>query len=192
MNTVNLCLILLGCILFLFLLRQYNWRIRELAYQTTPDNNVHIVADLPNKHKSAAVLSEIKRRLAYLVRYCIKRHPENKDIMLLKKRFRPENVQETSIHDSGTSYTIDKGSELHLCLRDKNNHQLHDINLLMFVAIHELAHIMSTSYGHNDEFAKNFVFLLERAVEANVYIPENYKVNSKKFCGITVNNNPLF
>ena len=191
-NTINLGVILSVCILFWILLRQYNWKIQNLVYQKTEDNNTHIVADLPDKKQSAELLAEIKRRLIRLIEYCMKTYPNNDDVKLLKSRFQPDNVQETALNDSGTSYTIDKGSELHLCLRDKKTLKLHDINILMFVAIHELAHMMSTSYGHNREFSRNFTFLLEKAAESNVYVPENYKQNSRRFCGIEVNNSPLF
>ena len=35
----------------------------------------------------------------------------------------------------------------------------------MFVAIHEIAHIMTKSIGHKPEFWNNFKFLLENAKE---------------------------
>ena len=46
----------------------------------------------------------------------------------------------------------------------------------MFVAIHELAHIMSKTYGHNDEFRENFIFLLDNASKCGIYDRE--KINA--------------
>lgn len=180
-------------VLFLFLLRLIN-KNRGIQSKKDGNNEIQIVADAPNNEKSVQLLAEIKSRLRYLISYCIQNYPDNPNVRLLNERFDPNNVQEASLYESGTSYTIDKGKELHMCLRDKNSQHMrhHDINILMFVAIHELSHIMSVSYGHNVEFGENFKFLLEKAVECNVYVPENYAQNPVQFCGITVEASPLF
>ena len=187
----NLFIMLMLSLLILSVLRYYYWKRQNLIY-IEGGGDKQLVANLPNKHQSAELLAEIKRRLVKLINYCIETEPDNRSVKILKSRFKSDNVQETSENDSGTSYTIDKGEELHLCLRDKETRQLHDINILMFVSIHELAHVMSSSYGHNEEFARNFVFLLKKASQCGVYVPENYSKNEKNFCGIKVNSNPLF
>ena len=83
--------------------------------------------------------------------------------------------------------------KLAFCLEtEKNSDNLIDINTLTFVALHELAHIASTSVGHNDEFWNNFKFLLERAEIIGIYQPVDYKKKPKKYCGITIHDNPLY
>ena len=153
------------------------------------------VNNLPNKEQSAKLLEEIKHRLQKLIKYCnltAKSNEEKKEISPLNKRFEPDNIREADIYDSGTSFTLDKGKEVHLCLRNKDTLQHHDINTLMFVAIHELAHVMSISYGHNGEFAENFTYLLKKASEARLYNPVDYRTNNKHFCGIVIDSSPLF
>jgi len=82
---------------------------------------------------------------------------------------------------------------MHLCLRQKNQRKsLHDDNLLMFVIIHELAHIMSKSVGHNAEFYNNFKFLLKESVVMGCYKPVNFEKNPVKYCGMNVTNNPYY
>jgi len=137
-------------------------------------------------------MAEIKKRMKQLISYCVTNFPDNENVKIMNERFQPNNIQETSITDSGTSYTIDKGKEMHLCLRDKSDMKLHDINILMFVAIHELAHVLSTSYGHNDEFGENFVFLLKQSIKIGIYNPVDYSQNPEEFCGMDVTSNPLF
>ncbi len=61
----------------------------------------------------------------------------------------------------------------------------------MFVAIHELAHIMSLTLGHNKEFMKNFKFLLKNAVEIGIYRNVDYSKNKTDFCGMKITNTPL-
>lgn len=163
-----------------------------LTFEKASDEKFHLVRDMPDKEKAAEILSEIKKRLQQLITYCVNNYPNNENVMLMKKRFNPQNVQETDINESGTSYTIDKGKELHLCLRSKEDAELHQINILMFVAIHELAHIKSVSYGHNEEFGKHFTFLLEQAAKIGIYTPIDYSKNPVKFCGMDVNSNPVF
>jgi hypothetical protein len=156
------------------------------------DENFHLVRDLPDKDDAAEVLSTIKDRLSKLIKYCIRNHPNDDRVFILKNRFNENNIQETDINDTGTSYSIDKGEEIHLCLRDKESQKLQKINTLMFVAIHELAHVMSVSYGHNEEFHKNFKFLLENAIKNGLYQNIDYSSNPEKFCGIEITSNPLF
>ena len=82
---------------------------------------------------------------------------------------------------------------VHLCIRDKDeNKNLHEHNLLMFVVIHELAHIMSKSIGHNNEFYNNFKFLLNEASTLGIYYPIDFKKNPEQYCGIEVNSNPYY
>ena len=163
-----------------------------LKYQKASDEQFHLVRDMPDKENAAEMLAEIKRRLQKLIQYCVENYPNNANVMLMKNRFNPQNVQETDINESGTSYTIDKGKELHLCLRNKEDAELHQINILMFVAIHELAHIKSVSYGHNEEFGKHFEFLLNQAAKIGVYQPVDYSSNPVKFCGMDVTSNPIY
>ena len=82
---------------------------------------------------------------------------------------------------------------MNLCIRQKNRDKtLHEHNLLMFVIIHELAHVASESVGHNTEFYRNFKFLLKEAAEHGIYNPVNFAKSPKKYCGIKVTNNPYY
>ena len=85
------------------------------------------------------------------------------------------------------------GEKIAFCLdTEKGNNQLIDENTLTFVAIHEISHIATKSVGHTDEFWKNFKFLLEQAVELNIYTPVDYKKNPKKYCSMEITDNPYY
>ena len=94
-----------------------------------------------------------------------------------------------NITDSDTSYTVNKGEKIILCLADRENDNLYSYNLLMYVLIHELAHILNTTYGHDDNFKKTFRFILEKAIELNLYTYEDYKNNPVNYCGLVLNTN---
>lgn len=97
-----------------------------------------------------------------------------------------------------TSYAEDK-STLILCLRKKTpnaagEYELHDINTMMFVVLHELAHMMNNRWGHDKEsrFWTLFKFLLANAVEIGVYKPVNYSYHPITYCGLRLSYNPYF
>jgi len=115
-------------------------------------------------------------------------------VIKILQRYNPDNLIENSPKDKeDTSYTLNKGSTIAFCLREKGkNNTLHDINTLIFVAIHELAHIAIDDNEHPPKFWKMFKFLLLEAENGNIYKSQNYKKNPVKYCGMEVNYNPIF
>ena len=61
----------------------------------------------------------------------------------------------------------------------------------MFVAIHELAHLMSKSIGHTTEFWDNMRFLLEKGIEIGIYNHIDYSKKPEDYCGIKITDTPL-
>jgi hypothetical protein len=70
--------------------------------------------------------------------------------------------------------------------------KLIDEELLFFVAMHELSHVMTKSVGHTKEFWDNFKFILTEANKANMYVPVDYEKTPKEYCGMNISNNPYF
>lgn len=96
--------------------------------------------------------------------------------------------------DRDTSYTIDKGAEIALCLRHASPpskvEEIHDLNTLTFVALHELTHLGIEETGHSLVFMRTFQFLLESAEEAGIYKSPDYYNHPKEYCGIVITYNP--
>lgn len=156
------------------------------------DNNYHLVRNLPDRKQAANRMAEIKNRLTQLVEYLKDKLPNDPRTQRLIERFDVESIQETRIDSHHTSFSVDKGEEMHFCLRDKTeNFNLHPLNPLMFVALHELAHVASLKNGHGEEFQKNFVWILENAVQIGIWKNEDYAANNVKYCGDIINSNPL-
>lgn len=65
------------------------------------------------------------------------------------------------------SYTINK-KKIHLCLFDKNG-KYYDKNMLIYVTLHELAHVRCPEIGHTEKFHKIFKDILKTAVDHGVY-----------------------
>ena len=150
-----------------------------------------LVNDGENKQKSANLLAEIIERI-YKLRNHLKRnrdkYPDNQScIDLLCENLNEERTQiyENSNSSEYTSYSVNKGEEIVFCLKSrKNPYDLHDINLMMYVAIHELAHIGCHEIGHTDLFKKIFAFYLEVAIELGIYKHVDYEIDPVEYCGM--------
>lgn len=74
------------------------------------------------------------------------------------------------------SYTINK-SKIYLCT--EYGDEKYDDNMMTYVLLHELAHTITPSIGHGEEFQLNFHKLLARAERHRLFDPaiprvENY------------------
>jgi hypothetical protein len=156
------------------------------------DGSDYIVQNKKDKQQAAELLALIKQKLIQLVDKCKQKHKDHDGVLRLAERFNPDVISEGGKDKSYTTYTLNKGEKIVFCLRARDEtDNLHDLNLLAFVAIHELAHIMTLSTGHTEEFQKNFTFLLKEAVEFGLYTPENFRSNPTTYCGIAVTDTPL-
>jgi predicted metal-dependent hydrolase len=98
-------------------------------------------------------------------------------------------IYETDPTSNFTSYSVNKGEELSVCLKSKNSDKLHDINLLMYVVIHEMAHFACPEIGHGDLFQKIFKKFLEVAVKLEVYEYNDYNKEPVEYCGMILSSN---
>jgi hypothetical protein len=51
---------------------------------------------------------------------------------------------------------------------------------------------MTEGYGHTIDFWRNFRYILSHATKINIYDSVNYAYNPVKYCGMTINYNPLY
>lgn len=161
------------------------------------DGDYVLVRDTHDKVQSAELLNELINKMYELKDYVINNKNKYPDyieyIDQFNENFNPNRtkIYETSLTSNYTSYSINKGEELSFCLRSKSTGKLHDINLLMYVAVHELAHTACPETGHTPLFNKIFKFLLERAMEIKLYYYEDYASNPIMYCGMELNTNIL-
>lgn len=157
------------------------------------DGKRYCVRERLKMELAANLLASVTQKLKDLVIYCAKNFPDNEKVQRMVQKFNPTKISETLPTSEYTAYSENKGEKLAFCLnKEKNGSKLIDINTLTFVAIHELAHIMTISEGHKQEFWQNFKFLLEQAKAANIYDPVNYKKNPESYCGMDITDNPYY
>lgn len=142
------------------------------------------------------ILAKLHNNMETFVSKLKAKYPNDERIQRLVKGFNRVEIEETTENpdDDNTSYTINKGELMSLCLRESSKGRpFHDYNSLCFVIIHEMAHIASVSEGHNFEFIENFKFLLKEAVAMGYYSPIDYSKNPFLYCGkVKVTNNPYY
>jgi hypothetical protein len=161
---------------------------------STVDGNKYCVRERKNVQQAADLLAKITDKCKALVDYVGNKYPNNPNAQRLLKNFNPKKVMETLPTSEYTAYSENKGEKLAFCLnkqKNENNHLI-DEHTLMFVAIHELSHIMTKSIGHKSEFWQNFKFLLENAQEADIHVPEDYKKKPREYCGMKIHDNPYY
>jgi len=157
------------------------------------DGERYCVRERSKMELAANLLAEVTKRCKDLVAYCAKKYPDDENVQRLVQKFNPTKISETLPTSEYTAYSENKGEKLAFCLnKKKNSSELIDVNTLMFVATHELAHIMTVSEGHKQEFWKNFKFLLENAKNAGLYKPVDYKKDPQPYCGMDITDNPIY
>lgn len=173
----------------------------------------HVNVKLSNSTTAVEILADINQRLLKLakhikVKYSIgggdPRNLSNYAVQCPEKviqarnflrRYNPDAIYENSpLNSEGdSSYTINKGQVLAFCLRPKDNpNSFHDANLLMFVALHEAAHIAAHVYQHETPFWKTFKFLLEEGEESGVIKNTDFRKKPAVYCGVPVKYNPYY
>lgn len=153
------------------------------------DLKEYFVRDMGDSQEAAEKLSSINNKLQKLIETMDK--DDREGVLRLKTRYNPNALSETEQGSKYTSYSLNKGEKIALCIREKENPNVFiDENTIIFVAIHELAHIMTESVGHKKEFWDNMAFLLKEAEKINIYKPIDYSKNNVDYCGMEITTTP--
>ena len=196
MNEVSTVIVFLVLIVFFSLIILIILENNEffLEYRNSKLNNKKygIQEEFNKSEEAVEILAKLHDQMVNLVTDLHKNYPDDDRVLRLVKGFKKAKIEEAP-NDDGSSYTINKGELVAICLRHKkNDHPFHDYNTLLFVIIHEMSHIASISEGHNSEFITNFKWLLKEANKFGYYDPVNYQKLPITYCGVKVTNNPYF
>ena len=189
---INMFGFIIMLFIFLIALKMYydsdEFNLRCIV--STVDGKKYCVRERNNIQNASNLLARTTEKLEYLVENVGQRYPDRENVQNLVKNFNPTTIKETLPTSEFTAYSENKGEKIAFCLNKKktDNNNLIDSNTLMFVAIHEIAHIMTTSVGHTEEFWNN----LENAVEIKIYTPVDYKKEPEGYCGMDITDNPYY
>lgn len=165
----------------------HNYIIRSEELTNSSDNSTDLTDN--SAEIAANFLATLKQKVDILTTYMKENKlPDVERANKLYYRWRKCKFGETKKSDKSVAYTKSKGEEMKICIR-KNGH-LEDLNTAIFVILHELAHIMSESWGHNDEFKENFSYIVHLASLIGIYTPQNFAKNPINYCGTEINTTP--
>jgi hypothetical protein len=178
---------------------------------TTYNENLYIESDVDNREyiirkgnlksnaylkQSANRLAEINGRIEKLIYHLDKKYSNDisKTYFLdkLKENYNPKILSEAANDRRYTTYTIDK-KDMYICLRTRDQKEtLYDTNLLMYVILHELAHLCNYDkngipiQGHGSEFREIFKLFVIEAIDIGIYDYEDYSKKPSEYCGIVI------
>jgi|UniRef100_A0A6C0J938 predicted metal-dependent hydrolase len=166
---------------------------KELTYvKSTVDDRKYLVRNLPDKQQSADMIATVRGNLVKLSQELKNKNEGNIHINRMINNFNPNNIVESEKSNKFTSYSINKGEKTVYCLRSRDDkNKIVELNTMMFVALHELAHTMTKSIGHTKEFWDNFRILLRNAIRIKIYKRINYNENPVKYCGVEITDDPM-
>jgi len=170
----------------------YGQKSELVKVKSSVDGREYLVRDLEDKKGAADLLARVRKKLVTLANHLEKKHSKDPRIQRMIRNFNPDAISESTPKSTYTSYSINKGEKIVFCLRSRNDKQeLAEENLLMFVALHEMGHVITESIGHTQEFWDNFRYLLEHAIKIGVYTKEDFKNNPREYCGTQITDSPL-
>ena len=193
----NFILFFILTLLCFFIYVHYSSKKLDVTYvKSDIDGHEYLVRNLEDKQEASNILGTIRTRLDKICDYMKQKynsdHERYEDVTRMCNRFNGDNIMESDENNEYTSYSVNKGEEIVFCIRARDGtDNLEDVNMLMFVALHELSHVMTISIGHTEEFWDNFRFILKDAMEIKIYEEIDFKNSPKSYCGTMITNSPL-
>lgn len=160
------------------------------------DGKTYKVRDMPDKQKAADLMATLRIRLAKLCNALEKKYPDKPQVKQMVQNFRadPSRFIEATPESEHTSSTVNKGEIINMCLRQRDgpDESLVDENVMMFVALHEFAHVCTDSVGHDSTFWNNFGWLLKEAEALNLYKYTDFAAHPVSYCGVYITDSPRY
>ena len=167
-----------------------------VSVKSSVDGNTYQVRDMPDKQEAADLLARVRQRMQKLYNYLIATYPEKLQVKQLKQNFKPDpsRISESTPDAEHTSYSVNKGESVHFCLRQRqgNNESLVKENIMIFVALHEMAHMVTPTIGHGPDFWNNFGWLLKIAENQGIYTYEDFSAHPVSYCGVKITDSPKY
>jgi hypothetical protein len=160
------------------------------------DGRTYRVRDLPDKQQAADLLAKVRAKLGRLFDILLQKFPDKPQVKRMKQNFLadPDRFIEATPDAKHTSYSVNKGESIHLCLRQRRgaDESLVDENVITFVGLHEMAHTITQSIGHEPEFWNNFGFLIREAEAAGIYHYQDFRAHPVAYCGVSITDQPKY
>ena len=167
-----------------------------VTIKSTVDNRSYTVRDMPDKQRACDLMASVRKKIERLYNSMKEKFPDKPQVKQWVSNFQPnpDRFAESTPDAEHTSYSVNKGEKIHLCLRQREgpNEALVDENVMVFVALHEMAHVITPSLGHDPEFWNNFGWLLKQAEALGIYKYQDFKAQPVSYCGLHITDAPAY
>ncbi len=160
------------------------------------DGRTYRVRDMADKQEAADLMARVRQKIDKLYLFLKEKFPNKPQVKQLLNNFVPDpsRFEESTPAAEHTSYSVNKGEKVHLCLRQREggNEALVQENVMVFVSLHEMAHIITPTLGHGPDFWNNFAWILKQAEEIKIYKYQDFKAHPVSYCGINITDSPSY
>lgn len=160
------------------------------------DGKQYKVRNMPDKEEAANLMARLRIRLMKITDALERKYPDKAQVKHLVKNFRsdPSRFIEATPDSEHTSYSINKGEQIYMCLRQRSgpDESLVNENVMTFVSLHELAHVCTESIGHGPDFWNNFGWLLKEAEALGLYQYTDFQAHPVSYCGVYITDSPRY
>jgi len=160
------------------------------------DGQTYTVRDMPDKQNAADTMAKVRLKMNKLKLHLESSSPDKPQVQQLKRNFEanPNRFKEATPDAEHTSYSVNKGEEVHFCLRQRENgdESLVNEDIITFVAIHEMGHMITKTIGHGPDFWNNFAWLLQEAEKIGVYSKRDFSAHPVSYCGMKITDQPSY
>jgi hypothetical protein len=160
------------------------------------DGQLYSVRDMPDKQEAADIMAKVRIKMNKLKLHLEATFPDKPQVKQLVRNFeaKPSRLYEATPEAEFTSYSVNKGESVHFCLRQRegNNESLVHEDIVTFVAIHEMGHMITRTVGHGPDFWNNFAWLLQEAERIDVYKHRDFRAHPVSYCGMKITDQPTY
>lgn len=164
--------------------------------KSSVDNNTYKVRDMPDKQAAADLMARVRIKMNKLKLHVQEKFPDKPQVKQLARNFeaKANRMFEATPDAEFTSYSVNKGETVHFCLRQREggDESLVPEDVITFVAIHEMGHMITRSVGHGPDFWNNFAWLLQEAETAGIYKHRDFRAHPVSYCGMKITDQPVY
>ena len=164
--------------------------------KSTVDGQTYSVRDMPDKQAAADIMAKVRIKMNKLKIHLEEGFPDKPQVKQLSRTFEanPNRLIEATPDAEHTSYSVNKGESVHFCLRQRegNDESLVHEDIVTFVAIHEMGHMITKTIGHGPDFWNNFAWLLQEAERVGVYKHRDFRAHPVSYCGMKITDQPTY